>query len=72
VQDPELSAEQRQVLTIMERTFKCYITEDPAAKVWCDHRDNDAGMIPPALPRSVMWVVIWWLAAGCVWLLCMP
>lgn len=30
-QRPDLSEEQRKVLQIMERTFKCYITEDPRA-----------------------------------------
>ena len=28
-----LSEEQRKVLAIMEKTFSCYITEDPKAKV---------------------------------------
>eukprot|EP00878_Enallax_costatus_P001069 GHUV01001206.1.p1 GENE.GHUV01001206.1~~GHUV01001206.1.p1 ORF type:complete len:671 (+),score=225.42 GHUV01001206.1:78-2090(+) len=31
LQRSDLSAEQRKVLQVLERTFKCYITEDPAA-----------------------------------------
>ena len=33
VQDKDLSDEQRKILSICERTFKCYIIEDPAAMV---------------------------------------
>jgi hypothetical protein len=31
VQRSDLSEEQRKVLAVLERTFNCYITEDPAA-----------------------------------------
>lgn len=33
LQTPGLTEEQKGVLAIMEKTFKCYITEDPEAKV---------------------------------------
>jgi hypothetical protein len=33
VQDAGLTHEQLKILKIFERTFKCYIIEDPAAKV---------------------------------------
>lgn len=37
--DDSLTSDQEKVLRIMERTFKCYITEDPKASTW----GRDAG-----------------------------
>ena len=31
LQDPQITAEQRKTLEIMQKTFLCYITEDPKA-----------------------------------------